>query len=42
MKCAKCQYESPKETKFCSNCGTQLIPLKEKDKEQPISNALLN
>ena len=37
MKCAKCQYESPKETKFCSNCGTQLIPLKEKDKEQPVS-----
>jgi len=30
MKCEKCQHESPPGTKFCSNCGTQLIPLEEK------------
>ncbi len=34
MKCEKCQHESPPGTKFCSNCGTQLIPLKE---EKPFS-----
>lgn len=30
MKCEKCQHESPPGTKFCSNCGTRLIPLEEK------------
>ena len=25
MKCPKCQCESPPDTKFCSNCGTQLF-----------------
>ncbi len=34
MKCKKCQHESPPGTKFCSNCGTQLIPLKA---ERPFS-----
>lgn len=29
MKCAKCQHESPPGTKFCSNCGTQLISKEE-------------
>ena len=37
MKCPKCQHESPPDTKFCSNCGTQLIPLKDQTKDQPIS-----
>ncbi len=25
MKCSKCHSESPPDTKFCSNCGTQLL-----------------
>ena len=26
MKCPKCQAENPESTKFCGECGTQLIP----------------
>ena len=26
MKCPKCLFQSPDNTRFCSNCGTQLIP----------------
>jgi len=37
MKCPKCHSESPPDTKFCSNCGTQLIPLNDKPKEEPLS-----
>ena len=37
MKCPKCHTETPPGTKFCSNCGTQLIPLNERPKEEPLS-----
>jgi len=37
MKCPKCHNDSPPDTKFCSNCGTQLIPLRETTKEEPLS-----
>ncbi len=30
MKCPKCHSESPPDTRYCSNCGTQLIPLTQK------------
>lgn len=40
MKCEKCQHESLPGTKFCSNCGTQLIPLEEK--ALPLTETLLD
>ncbi len=33
MKCPKCHSESPPDTKFCSNCGTQLL----RSEELPVS-----
>jgi serine/threonine protein kinase/Flp pilus assembly protein TadD len=30
MKCPKCQFENPSETRFCGNCGTKLPPSEEK------------
>jgi serine/threonine protein kinase len=30
MKCPKCQFENPDDVHFCSNCGTQILPPKEK------------
>jgi len=27
MKCLKCDFENPEKSRFCSNCGTQLIPV---------------
>ncbi len=29
MKCPKCQHENPADTRFCSNCGTQIRPLED-------------
>ena len=26
MKCGKCQFENPADTRFCGNCGTQIRP----------------
>ncbi len=27
MKCLKCDFENPEKSRFCSNCGTQLLPV---------------
>jgi serine/threonine protein kinase/Tfp pilus assembly protein PilF len=29
MKCPKCHFDNPSDSKFCKECGTQIIPLKE-------------
>jgi len=29
MKCPKCHFDNPDDTRFCSNCGTQLLPPEE-------------
>ena len=29
VECPKCQYENPDDSKFCKECGTQVIPLEE-------------
>jgi len=29
MKCPKCHLDNPDDTRFCSNCGTQLTPSEE-------------
>jgi len=29
MKCPKCHFENPSDSKFCKECGTQLIPAEE-------------
>jgi len=29
LKCPKCQYNNPSDSKFCKECGTQLIPSEE-------------
>jgi hypothetical protein len=26
IKCPKCQFENPADSKFCKECGTQLTP----------------
>ena len=26
IKCPKCQFENPSDSKFCKECGSQLIP----------------
>ena len=29
MKCPKCHFDNPSDSKFCKKCGTQIIPLEE-------------
>ena len=29
MKCPKCHFDNPSDSKFCKECGTQLLPSKE-------------
>ncbi|MFB0564676.1 MAG: zinc ribbon domain-containing protein [Candidatus Aminicenantaceae bacterium] len=29
MKCPKCHFDNPSDSKFCKECGTQLLPKKE-------------
>ena len=29
MECPKCQFDNPSDSKFCKECGTQLIPAEE-------------
>jgi len=29
IKCPKCQFDNPDDSKFCKECGTQIIPLEE-------------
>jgi len=29
MKCPKCHFDNPSDSKFCKECGTQIIPLEE-------------
>ena len=29
IKCPKCHFDNPSDSKFCKECGTQIIPLKE-------------
>jgi protein kinase/serine/threonine-protein kinase len=29
MKCPKCQFDNPSDSKFCKECGTQIIPAEE-------------
>ncbi len=36
MKCPKCHFDNPSDSKFCKECGTQLIP---KD-EIPVTETL--
>ncbi len=26
IKCSKCQFDNPSDSKFCKECGTQIIP----------------
>ncbi len=35
MKCSKCDFENRKESRFCSNCGTQLVPVSPEEKILP-------
>jgi uncharacterized membrane protein YvbJ len=29
MKCPKCHFDNPSDSKFCKECGTQIMPLEE-------------
>ena len=29
MKCPKCHFDNPSDSKFCKECGTQIIPSEE-------------
>jgi len=29
VKCPKCHFDNPSDSKFCKECGTQLIPTEE-------------
>lgn len=29
MKCPRCHYDNPDDSKYCKECGTQLIPTQE-------------
>ena len=36
MKCPKCHFDNPSDSKFCKECGTQIIP----SKDIPITETL--
>ncbi len=36
MKCARCNFENSDASRFCSNCGTQLIPVPSADTSEPL------
>jgi hypothetical protein len=29
MKCPRCHFDNPSDSKFCKECGTQIIPFEE-------------
>jgi len=36
MKCTKCDFDNTQISRFCSNCGTQLIPVSSSEKSLPL------